>query len=89
MSAGRLERRFRAAFTVVRDVATTAGALWGVWHQESSGDVKPWLLGMYAVMLSLIPASHMWALVRAPAPEAGPSSSTLPPAPATAPLPPL
>jgi hypothetical protein len=69
---------------VLRDVATTGLALYGVWHQESSGRVNPWLLLMYAVMLSLIPASHAVALLR------GSSEPSLPPqpAPVTAPMPP-
>lgn len=64
---GRADRallRFRAAFTVLRDVAMTGLALYGVWHQESSGRVNPWLLLTYVVVLGLVPANHALALLR-------------------------
>lgn len=61
---GRALLRFRAAFTVLRDVTMTGLALYGVWHQESSGRVNPWLLLTYVVILGLIPASHALALLR-------------------------
>jgi hypothetical protein len=64
---GRWTTRFRAAFTVVRDVSMTALALYGVWHQESSGKVNPWLLLTYVVILGIIPASHAVALARSAA----------------------
>lgn len=55
-------------------------ALWGVWHQEHTGKVNPWLLLTYVVILGLIPAGHALALLRAPsspgtasAPDSAPS----------------
>lgn len=75
--------RFRAAFTVVRDVTTTALALYGIWHQESSGRVNGLLLLTYVVILGLVPATHALALLRSPlsSPAAGPEQPTpaLPP----------
>ena len=71
--AGRAARRFRAGFTVTRDVSTTLLALYGVWHQESTGNVDPWLLLTYVVILGLIPASHAVALARSAAASALPS----------------
>lgn len=44
----------------------TGLALYGVWHQENTGRVNPWLLGTYVVILGLIPASHVLALLLAP-----------------------
>lgn len=76
MSAGQLQvpstsPRWRVAFLAVRDVSMTGVALWGVWHQESTGRVNPWLLLTYVVILGLIPASHAVALLRAaPSPSA-------------------
>lgn len=58
--------RWRAAFYAVRDMGTTALALWGIWHQEHTGHVQPWLLLTYVVVLGLIPASHALALLRSP-----------------------
>ena len=70
---------FRAAFTVVRDVATTGLALYGVWHQEQTGKVNPWLLLTYVVILGLVPASHALALLHSPSsPEATPVTATPP-----------
>lgn len=57
--------RFRTAFRAVTDVAMTAIALYGVWHQEHTGTQKPWLLLTYVVILGLIPATHAVALARA------------------------
>lgn len=70
--------RFRAAFTVVRDVTMTGLALYGVWHQESSGRVNPWLLLTYVVILGLVPASHALALLRSlpSQPAAGQDTAT-------------
>jgi hypothetical protein len=61
--------RWRVAFTAIRDVGMTGLALWGVWHQEHTGHVNPWLLLTYVVILGLIPANHAVALamLRAPA----------------------
>lgn len=57
----------------------TGLALWGIWHQEHTGHVQPWLLLTYVVVLGLIPASHALALLRVPsappAAGAGPTSS--------------
>lgn len=61
---GSAASRFRAAFTVLRDVSMTGLALYGVWHQESTGKVNPWLLLTYVVILGIIPASHAVALAR-------------------------
>lgn len=61
---GRALLHFRAAFTVLRDVTMTGLALYGVWHQENSGRVNPWLLLTYVVILGLVPASHALALLR-------------------------
>ena len=59
---------WRVVFAGIRDVGTTALALYGVWHQEHTGTEKPWLLLTYVVILGLIPASHAWALARAALP---------------------
>ena len=84
---GRALARFRAAFTVLRDVTMTSLALYGIWHQESSGRVNPWLLLTYVVILGLIPATHALALTRwsLSSPAVGPGEPTpaqpsLPPA---------
>jgi hypothetical protein len=66
--------RWRVVFTAIKDVGMTGLALWGVWHQESTGKVNPWLLLAYVVILGLIPASHAVALLRSvpsspPSPE--------------------
>lgn len=74
--AGRWTAGFRAAFTVCRDVSMTALALYGVWHQESTGKVNPWLLLTYVVILGIIPASHAVALARSAAGQL-PSSPSL------------
>lgn len=58
--------RWRAVFKGLTDVGMTSLALWGVWHQEHTGKVNPWLLLTYVVILGLIPASHAVALLRAP-----------------------
>lgn len=79
--AGRWSARFRAAFTVCRDVSMTGLALYGVWHQESTGKVNPWLLLTYVVILGIIPASHAVALARSAAaslPSQLPSSPPTP-----------
>lgn len=78
---GRWAGRFRAAFTVLRDVSMTGLALYGVWHQESTGRVNPWLLLTYVVILGIIPASHAVALARTAAaslPSPPPSSPPTP-----------
>jgi hypothetical protein len=49
---------------VLRDVTMSGLALYGIWHQESSGRVNPWLLLTYVVILGLVPASHALALLR-------------------------
>jgi hypothetical protein len=79
---GRWSARFRAAFTVIRDTTMTGLALYGVWHQEQTGKVNPWLLLTYVVILGIIPASHAVALARAAAQGAqgGQPSSPSPPA---------
>lgn len=58
-------------------------ALYGIWHQESSGRVNPWLLLTYVVILGLVPASHALALLRSlppqsPASPAPPQDSATP-----------
>ena len=75
---GRWTARFRAAFTVLRDVSMTGLALYGVWHQESTGKVNPWLLLTYVVILGIIPASHAVALARSAAGSLQPSSPPTP-----------
>lgn len=76
---GSASARFRAAFTVLRDVSMTGLALYGVWHQESTGRVNPWLLLTYVVILGIIPASHAVALARQAATASlGPSSPPTP-----------
>jgi hypothetical protein len=76
---GRAASHFRAAFTVCRDVSMTGLALYGVWHQESTGKVNPWLLLTYVVILGIIPASHAVALARSAASASlGPSSPATP-----------
>lgn len=66
---------------MLRDVTMSGLALYGVWHQESSGKVNPWLLLTYVVILGLVPASHALALLRSlPSPqEASPGTATAPP----------
>ena len=71
---GRWAARFRAAFTVARDVGMTGLALYGIWHQEDTGKVEWKLLLVYVVILGIIPASHAVALARSAA------ASALPPA---------
>lgn len=61
--------RFRAAFTVLRDVTMSGLALYGIWHQESSGKVNGLLLLTYVVILGLVPASHALALLRSLPPQ--------------------
>lgn len=56
--------RFRAAFTVLRDMAMSGLALYGIWHQEDSGKVNGLLLLTYVVILGLVPATHALALLR-------------------------
>lgn len=73
--------RWRVIFTGARDVVTTGLALYGVWNQEHTGHVHPWLLLVYAVILSLIPASHAWALARATLPAGLTPSPDTEPAP--------
>jgi hypothetical protein len=76
--------RWRVVFAALRDVGMTGLALWGVWHQEHTGHVNPWLLGTYVVILGLIPANHAVALARSALPyQQGEPSS----APDTAPMP--
>jgi hypothetical protein len=79
--AGRWAHRFRAAFTVLRDVSMTGLALYGVWHQESTGKVNPWLLLTYVVILGIIPASHAVALARSAAGSLQPQQPSSPPTP--------
>lgn len=82
---GRWAARFRAAFTVARDVGMTGLALYGIWHQESTGKVNPWLLLTYVVVLGIIPASHAVALARSASASVLPQqpSSQATPAPGT------
>lgn len=70
--------RWRAVFTALRDIGMTALALWGVWHQEHTGKVNPWLLLTYVVILGLIPASHAVALLRAPSSPGSPDTASAP-----------
>jgi len=70
--------RWRALFTAMRDVGMTGLALWGVWHQEHTGKVNPWLLLTYVVILGLIPASHALALLRAPSVPDSPGTASAP-----------
>lgn len=56
--------RFRTAFRAVTDVAMTAVALYGIWHQEHTGKPQWQLLLTYVVILGLIPATHAVALAR-------------------------
>jgi hypothetical protein len=88
--AGVWAARFRAAFTVVRDTSMTGLALYGVWHQEQTGRVNPWLLLTYVVILGIIPASHAVALARSAAAgvPSSPSPSAATPEIATGPSPP-
>lgn len=84
------ERRFRAAFTILRDTTMTGLALYGVWHQEQTGRVNPWLLLTYVVILGIIPASHAVALARAAAAgQSSPSPSGPTPEVSTGPSPPV
>lgn len=55
----------------------TGIALYGVWHQEHTGNQRPWLLLTYVVILGLIPASHAVSLARAALqqPQPGPMPS--------------
>lgn len=53
----------------------TGLSLWGVWHQESTGKVQPWLLLTYVVILGIIPASHALALLRAPSGPGSPDTA--------------
>jgi len=62
----------------------TGLALWGVWHQEHTGRVNPWLLLTYVVILGIIPASHAVALLRTPSSPDSPATAS---APDTAPMP--
>jgi len=81
VSAERLQvsgSRWRVAFTAIRDVGMTGLALWGVWHQESTGRVNPWLLLTYVVILGLIPASHALALLRTPSSSDSPGTASAP-----------
>ena len=80
-SSGRWQARFRAGFTVLRDVSMTGLALYGVWHQESTGKVNPWLLLTYVVILGIIPASHAVALARSAAGSALSQQPSSPPTP--------
>lgn len=66
------DSRWRVVYFALRDVGMTCLALWGVWHQEHTGKVNPWLLLTYVVILGLIPASHALALLRAPSSPPGP-----------------
>lgn len=68
----------------------TALALYGVWHQEHTGRVNPWLLLTYVVILGIIPASHAVALARAAVPPSpsSPLPSAATPETATGPSPP-
>jgi hypothetical protein len=59
----------------------TGLALYGVWHQESTGKVNPWLLLTYVVILGIIPASHAVALARAAAGSALQQQPSSPPTP--------
>lgn len=59
----------------------TGLALYGVWHQETSGKVNPWLLLTYVVILGIIPASHAVALARSAAASALPPQPSSPPTP--------
>jgi hypothetical protein len=86
--AGRWTARFRALFTVARDVSMTTLALYGVWHQEHTGNVRPWLLLTYVVILGIIPASHAVALARSAASAALPGSSAATQESVTGPSPP-
>ena len=70
--------RWRAAFTALRDVGTTGLALWGIWHQEHTGNVQPWLLLAYVVFLGIIPASHALALLRVPSSPGSPEAASAP-----------
>lgn len=70
--------RWRATFTALRDVGMTGLALWGVWHQEHTGRVNPWLLLTYVVILGLIPASHAVALLRVPSSPGSPGTASAP-----------
>lgn len=89
-SGGRAERWFRAAFTIIRDTTMTGLALYGVWHQESTGRVNPWLLLTYVVILGLIPATHAVALARSAVAgqQSSPSSPAATPEIVTGPSPP-
>lgn len=82
MSAAQEQRqhgsRWRVAYLALRDVGTTALALWGVWHQEHTGKVNPWLLLTYVVILGLVPASHALALLRAPSWPGSPDTAQAP-----------
>lgn len=86
-SAGAAGGRFRTAFRAVTDVAMTAIALYGVWHQEHTGTEKPWLLLTYVVILGLIPATHAVALARTALQQPSPQAQSPPPT-GSPPLPP-
>lgn len=74
--------RWRAVFTGIRDVTMTGLALYGVWHQEHTGKVNPWLLLTYVVILGLIPASHaialLWRVSSAPSSPPAETTGTAP-----------
>lgn len=71
-------RVWAVAYRAIKDVGLTGLALWGIWHQEHTGHVQPWLLLTYVVVLGLIPASHALALLRLPAGPESPDTTRTP-----------
>lgn len=58
--------RWRTAFAAIRDIGMTGLALYGVWHEEHTGKVNPWLLLTYVVILGLVPATRAIDLALSP-----------------------
>ncbi len=47
---------------VVRDLGCTLVGLGGIVHQELTGAVNPWLLGVYTTILGVPGAAGLWRL---------------------------
>ena len=72
--------KWQALVAVVRDAGFLIVGFGGVIYQQATGQVNPWLLGVYTTMLGIPGAIGLLQLRGRPEPRPTPSSSSSSPA---------
>ena len=58
-----LEKITKTVATLAKDVGLIALGMWGIWHQEHTGEVRGELLIVYTVILGIPTATNILALL--------------------------